>query len=245
MIQHVTAGAAVGLLFAALSHMGRPTRWRGTALAAALPLALAATGELGVAAGPGWLPLAGLAAAAMLFVALQRPSVHVTLREKALLLLISAGGAYLCLPDTEAPLVAAGALAALLAFAAWPGTSAAVDASLALSFAWLVARGARGRPAAFVAGIACIAVLWALPLLLTARSGKPGLPTKIALVGLQAIATVAIARLAGLGSSVTEAAAKSVVGLAAVAAAAYTLLWTDSRLERRRRRPVAGSGSPP
>jgi hypothetical protein len=134
-------------------------------------------------------------------------------------LLVTTGGLFLCLPDTEPPLLLAGVLVpviALLVIGPVTSASASVSAAsgdgrlelapvaLALVFVSLPINGSVGGPvpaeqlpAIAIGGIACAGVLLAWPVarvLVWASPGRPRVPW-IALAGLQVPAVIVLARL--------------------------------------------------
>jgi hypothetical protein len=174
-------------------------------------------------------------------------------REAAVLapLLVSLGGLYLCLPDTEAPLLMAGVLLPVIVLLAvrpaageptraiGPRDADVAPAAAALLFVALVASGSVARPdpgwplpTSAIGGLACAGVLlvWPLARILTgAPRVRPGLPW-VMLAVVQAPAVVVIARLGVVRRSAGHALAVSAATLAGLLA----LLVVGELVVRRR-----------
>jgi hypothetical protein len=168
------------------------------------------------------------------------------------LVAISVVGIYTTVPDTEQAMVALGA-ALPLAFLGWPwplgslgraGAYAAIGALL-----WVVAAGGVGRGSSVVGGIACLGLLVVEP---TARLLDPGRGSVLECLprgrwGAVAAATLHLglvyvaARVAGLRSTVAEAAVIASALLAAAVVLAVIASTVRSHLVRSRRPP----GLPP
>jgi hypothetical protein len=169
------------------------------------------------------------------------------------LVAISVVGIYTTVPDTEQAMVALGA-ALPLAFLGWPwplgslgraGAYAAIGALL-----WVVAAGGVGRGSSVVGGIACLGLLVVEP---TARLLDPGRGSVLECLprgrwGAVAAATLHLglvyvaARVAGLRSTVAEAAVIASALLAAAVVLAVVASTVRSHLVWSRRPPL---GLPP
>ncbi len=122
----------------------------------------------------------------------------------ALLVLGSALGVYLTVPDTEGILAVGVVLVALVGLVLWPSRPG-WSGSFALGglLAWTAADGARGRPGAAVGALACVALV-ALPVAVAALvapnrpEGTPRPRTLVALLVVQALAVLVCSRWAGL-----------------------------------------------
>lgn len=156
-----------------------------------------------------------------------------------LLLLLSAAGVYVCVPDTEHAAVAL-VVAIPLAFLGWPGRYASVGAGGAAAFvgvlAWLAGTDGYGRPSAVVGAAACVGVFAFVPVL--ARLGVPlegsgrmrsGLRPIIAIVVVQAALVAVSSRVAGLASSALAAASIATLGYAGALVAVGLLFMSRGR----------------
>lgn len=159
------------------------------------------------------------------------------------LLAISVAGVYATVPDTEQAMVALGA-ALPLALLGWPWPFGSIGQAGAYaatgSLLWVVAAGGVGRGSAVVGGIACLGLLVVEP---AARLLAPGRRSILELVpngrrGAAAVAVVHLglvyvaARVAGLRSTVAEAA---VIASLELAAAVVLALAATAKADRRGR----------
>lgn len=140
------------------------------------------------------------------------------------LLLISALGVYACVPDTEAPKVLLGAMAAAAVIGFEPRLRAAIGLPAVVALVgWVGAFGGVGRPGAVVGGVACVGVL-----LLPVSRRRPG-PFGVVLLFVTQIALVTYeARVPGFE---TKAEVALLLSLPAFAIAAL-VLWLAGRRTR-------------
>ncbi|MEX0666256.1 MAG: hypothetical protein WD598_16000 [Acidimicrobiia bacterium] len=146
-------------------------------------------------------------------------------------LAVTAGGVFLCVPDTEQALSLVGAFAAV-ALLGWPKPLCSLGAAGAAPavglVAWTTAVGGRGRPASIVGGIACVGLLLLEPAvrsLLRSRARpaprEPWSRDALVIVAIHLGVVVLCSRLAGSRSSATVAAVVVIV----VFSTAGLLLW--------------------
>ncbi len=119
-----------------------------------------------------------------------------------LALLVTAAGMWVCLPDTEAARAVLGVLAVgLLGW--WPGRRHPMGASgvlaVVVGLGWVIAYGARGRPAAAVGAAACIGALALGPAVasLMTRKGRTPAPLLVS-APVHVAVVIAASRWAGL-----------------------------------------------
>jgi hypothetical protein len=239
LTQHVSWVVVAGVVLAAA---GSAVRLASSAATLAARLAVCAAGlALVVTDGALRLDADGRAllagAGGLVLVGAIASATHG--REAAVLapLLVSLGGLYLCLPDTEAPLLAGGVLVPVIVLMAvrpptsqptrarGPRDADVAPAAPALLFVALVGSGSVGGaepgwrlPPTVIGGLACAGVLLAWPLarLLTrAPRFRPGLPWPV-LAAVQVPAVVAIARLGVVRHPAERAALVSGLTLAAL-----------------------------
>jgi hypothetical protein len=119
---------------------------------------------------------------------------------------ITVGGVYATIPDTEELLVLAGAALALVILIPFRFVSfghAGSYPALGL-LAWATAVGGAGRPASIVGGLACVGASCLVPL---AHALRPSLNFRwVRVVGVHLLVVLVCSRVAGLRSSVLEAA---------------------------------------
>jgi hypothetical protein len=151
--------------------------------------------------------------------------------EPGIYAVVSIGGVWATVPDTEMPLLVAGAAVPGLALSVlWPEDTAASGATLVGMLLWAAAEGARGRPAAFVAAVGCLGLLLVAPLADWARTRVGShitllAPRATAALRLGAhLAVVAVcARVAGPFSSRTETATVTALALAGATVLTFIL----------------------
>jgi hypothetical protein len=156
--------------------------------------------------GPGWVPwlVFGVVAAGAPLMAMGLDHI----RPEGLgigLWVITVGGVYGTVPDTEELLVLIGASLPLIALVPFRivsfgqlGTYPALGV-----LAWATALGGTGRPASIIGGLACVGALWLIPL---ARSLRPSLSfTLLRVVGIHLLVVFICSRVAGLRAEVSEA----------------------------------------
>jgi hypothetical protein len=125
--------------------------------------------------------------------------------EPALYAVVSLGGVWAAVPDTEMPLVVAGAaLPGLVLSVLWPEGTIASGASFVGLLLWAAAEGARGRPAAFLAAIGCLGLLLVAPVADWASRSVgphvvrlPRVASNVVRFGLHVAVVVVCARVAG------------------------------------------------
>jgi hypothetical protein len=143
------------------------------------------------------------------------------------LLLLSTIGIYVCVPDTEVPLVLLGAAlpVALLALNRRARSSASTGAFVALMVAGAVVGGV-GRPGAVVGGLACVGVLVLVPL----AGWRARTPADIVvLIVTHGLLVLWVARVAGFRDSAVAAALLCVPAFAI----AWSVLFATTRLRAR------------
>lgn len=187
-----------------------------------------AAGGLGFAvslwpARPSWLPVvAGVAAVAGAWSA-GAVAGAVGARVAVALVLASAGGVALGVPDVEAPVALVGALLvpALVLWVIRPSAPGPVAPSVVVPVAglvvWAMAEGARGRPASFWGTAGCLGVLVLAPLVARWPDVRDRLRRWWWLLPLQVVAAVAAARTGGLRADVEGASLWSAAVLVVVA----------------------------
>ena len=149
-----------------------------------------------------------------------------------LLLLMSAAGVYVCVPDTEIAAALLGATAVPALMALDPRLPARVGATAAMTglLVYVAAIEGHGRPGAVVGGMACLGMLALAPLSRWRRA--PLAPSNIVAVTVVHIALVLfVARVAGFRESAWAAAGLS--GLA------FVVAWLVLAIAIRGRRPSA------
>jgi hypothetical protein len=145
-------------------------------------------------------------------------------RLPAVLGLLTLGGIWLTVPDTEPVLAVAGVLGPTLLVAAasgGPGSrllEPAASVMLVAVVLWAVAEGGRGRPGSIVGGVACLGLLVLEPVV--RRVGRRSLPPT-ALVVVHAGVVLVASRGAGLR---TDAGAAALIGGAVLIGSAALLL---------------------
>jgi hypothetical protein len=146
---------------------------------------------------------------------------HETRGLATLFLLLSIGGVFLTVPDTEEILVLLGA-AAPVVILAWPRAFASSGFGLyplVGILMWVIAWGGRGREGSIVGAAACLGVLVIEPLAVafSRRSRSPG---ALSLGLLHGALVFVAARIAGVGDD-----PRAAVMIASVALAAGAIGW--------------------
>ncbi len=231
---------AIGLVIGAIAVVFLTPAWRRPQPAIALAVgasALTATTLEGVsleslldAVGP-WLWLLSAAVIVIAAVGLRRWTGAVSGRVPGLLLVVSAAGVWLAVPDTEAALVVLGTIIPLAVVGAvveshdLPTVPVALWAAVVLDVVVWAAWGARGRPAALPGALACAGVL------LVAHAWPRRTAGTWPVVAVHVAAVLAAARWA----SRTESVWVGTVRAALVVAATAAVLWLSAT---RRREPA-------
>jgi hypothetical protein len=220
------------LLLAALTGaIAEVLRWPPVAAA---PLAVP-TALLVVAAAPDGVPAwaSVVAGAGVVVTGGLLADVDRRWRERGLvppLLAVTAGGVLLTVPDTEHAAVLAGA-AAVLGLCGWPVPLASLGLPGAFvaagTVAWVALQGGVGRPASVVGALACWGLLAVGPLV--DRGTRTRRSSMLTPVVVHAAVVVAVARLAGRGTSVVVAAVLA-AGFLAAGAGIWRRLAVDDRV---------------
>lgn len=202
----------------------RSTSWLPAAAArataggvAGLLIGRLVAGELGDRVDGAWWPTwAGAAALAIAFVAAPSASRLTVRSPVAALGVVTAGGLYLGVPETDHVLGVAVGLA-VLAVAELRHrlqldtmVTMAVDAALV----WTAVRGAANREGALVGGLALLGLLLVAPLVLAGRGRREGGQWRSAmLIGAQLIFVIVVARNGAVRTDTGAAAAVAAAGL--------------------------------
>jgi hypothetical protein len=208
------------LALAAAALLDRPT-----ALAVALAIPGAALVGIAVSdtvpAAASWVVVAAAGTVAVAVVPARMLDAGMP-RCTGVLLLVSAVGVYVTVPDTELARIVVGAavVGALVgcapdARAAPLGTTAAIGL-----LAWVAAAGGAGRPGAVVGGLACLGVL-ALGPVAVWSAARP-----VVVVAVQVALVAVVARIAGLEQSAGIA---LVIAFAAYGVAVVVLVVSGDR----------------
>ncbi len=152
----------------------------------------------------------------------------------SLLVLGSALGVYLTVPDTEGILAVGAVLAPLVVLVLWrPQDGWTGSFALAGLLAWAAADGGRGRPGAAVGALACVALI-ALPVVVAPRVDRAGpgraVPTgrRLVVLSVQGLTVFACSRWAGLEAGATTALVITVAVVVAAAGIEWMLLHPGS-----------------
>jgi len=194
----------VGLLFLG-EWLGRRLFVAGAVVA--LPGALL----IGAALPDGWPSWIRVVVVAVAFVGglLTVRTETVTPRIVLVLLAVSAGGLYLCVPDTEAVRPLLGAMLAVVVLAIDARVSPSLGASAVTGlFVYIAGIGGVGRPGSVVGGVACLGVVLLVPLLRIGTSAR----VMAVLVVVHCVLVAYLARVAGFEDSAWAAFALSAVG---------------------------------